>query len=76
MAYNRRNILKRIVDIQNTVLEHTCKGVSQEWVFNNIIAPNYHISRSTFYSYLSVNAKMELRKIEKIEKMQFQIVFK
>ncbi len=73
MAYNRKNILKRIVDIQNTVLEHTNKGVSQEWVYNNIIAPNYRVSRSTFYSYLSVNAKLELKKLEEVHKLQMSL---
>ncbi len=73
MAYNRKNILKRIVDIQNIVLDHTSKGVSQEWIFTNMVAPSYHISRSTFYSYLSVNAKLELKKIEEAQKMQMSL---
>lgn len=64
MAYNRRNILKRIIDIQDTTLEHTARGVTQEWVYNNLIFPTYRISRSCYYAYLGTNAKMELKRLD------------
>lgn len=64
MAYNRRNYLIRIVDVQHITLEHTAKGVNQEWLFNNVIAPTYHISRRTYYNWLSTPAKQDLKKIE------------
>ncbi|WP_297096410.1 hypothetical protein [uncultured Draconibacterium sp.] len=70
MSYNRRNILQRMIDIQNIVLSHTNRGVTQEWVFENEIFPVYKISRRTFYSYLNTNAKAELKKLNKVAEMQ------
>jgi hypothetical protein len=64
MAYNRRNILTRISKIQEITLEHTRKGVTQEWVFKNVIYPNYTISRRTYYNWLGTPAKQELKKLE------------
>jgi len=73
MAYNRRNILQRIIDIQNLTLEHTHKGVTQEYVYNNIIYPLYKISRSTYYSYLGTPAKRELKDMNLNQKRQLQL---
>lgn len=66
MAYNRKNLLGRMIEIQQITLSYTNKGVSQEWVLNNIINtdPIRRISRRTFYSYLATPAKMQLKKIE------------
>ena len=64
MAYNKRNLLERIVDVQNTTIEHTSRGVTQRWVYENIFkkAP-YRLSQNTFYKYLARNAKGELREL-------------
>jgi hypothetical protein len=63
MAYNRKNLLKRIVEIQEIYLKFQTKGMSGTWIHINIIQPNYHITRRTLSSYLSVNARRELREI-------------
>lgn len=63
MAYNKRNKLERIIEIQNITLEHTGRGVSQEWVFSNVIFPRFRISRTTYYVYLATPAKRELREL-------------
>ena len=65
MAYNRNNILQRIVTIQEITLKHTSNGVSQEFVYENVISKTFFISRSTYYRYLAQNAKHELKKYEK-----------
>jgi len=65
MAYNQRNILKRIVEIQNLTLEHTSRGVTQVWVYEHVIFPRFVISISTYYNYLSINAKTKLKDYEK-----------
>ncbi len=70
MSYNRKNLLQRQVDIQTIVLEHKARGVTQEWVYENLVFPAYRISRRTFYGYLGNNAKAELKTIVKAEKMQ------
>lgn len=63
MAYNKRNKLERIIEIQNITLEHTGRGVSQEWVYNNVIFPRFRISRTTYYVYLGTPARRELREL-------------
>lgn len=70
MAYNRINLLTLMVDVQNIVLEHTQRGVTQEHVYREIVYPTYRISRRTFYSYLSTPAKSDLKKIKEVQKMQ------
>jgi hypothetical protein len=61
MAYNRENILTRIVEIQDITLEHTRRGVTQKWVYENVVFPRYHISYACYNNYLSVPAKTELK---------------
>lgn len=68
MAYNRRNILKRIVEIQNLTLEHTSRGVTQVWVYEHVIQPRFVISVRTYYNYLNINAKRILNESEKQSK--------
>lgn len=64
MAYNRRNILTRIAKVQEITLEHTNRGVCQEWIYSHLVYPNYTISRRTYYYWLGINARQELRKLE------------
>jgi len=64
VAYNKKNKLTVIIEIQELTLEHTRRGVTQEWLFRNMIRPTYRISKRTYYSYLSCNAKRELNKME------------
>lgn len=61
MAYNKNNLLLKMVEIQNITLEHTKRGVKQEWVYTNVIWPQYRVSRGTYYRYLAYPAKAELR---------------
>lgn len=70
MAYNRINLLTLMVDVQNIVLEHTQRGVTQEYVYKTIVYPTYRISRRTYYTYLREPAKAELRKIKEVQKLQ------
>ena len=65
MAYNRKNLLNKIIEIQKTTLEQQAKGVTQKWIYENIIHTTYCISRATYYSYLGTNAKKELNDTER-----------
>lgn len=65
MGYNREDFLKRIIEVQNITLEHTKRGVSQKWIYQNIIYPRFMISIATYYNYLAYNAKQELKTINK-----------
>ncbi|MBE9468994.1 MAG: hypothetical protein IMY72_11845 [Bacteroidetes bacterium] len=60
-----KNRLKRIVKIQNITLENTKKGVTQQWVYDNLIYPQFFISQSTYYEYLRIPAKALLHKYDK-----------
>lgn len=64
MAYNRSNLLRRIIRIQEITSEHTQHGVTQEYVYRVYISKSFRISRSTYYNYLAINAKRELSKAE------------
>jgi hypothetical protein len=61
MSYNRRNLLQRIIDIQDIVLRHKLSGVTQKHVYEKIIFPTYKISFRTYNEYLAINAKAELK---------------
>lgn len=62
-GYNKRNFILKVIKIQEITLEHTSRGVTQAWIYREIIAPNYFISRTTYYKYLAFNAKSELKKL-------------
>ena len=67
MAYNRKNLLLKIIDIQETTLEMKQRGVSQKWIYENVISKKYNISLSTFNNYLAINAKRELKELERVQ---------
>lgn len=71
MAYNRRNLLNRVIKVQDVTLEHTKTGTSQQWVYNNIIFPTFAISIGTYYNYLACNAKAELKKLDQAEETHY-----
>lgn len=73
MAYTRKNLLKRIIDIQNLYLKKKKDGVTVTHVFENHIYPIYRISRATFYKYLATNAKKELHDMEHEDKKQLKM---
>ncbi len=73
MAYSRQNLLEKILEIQQITLEYTRKGVSQQWVYENVVRPRFYISMRTYNSYLSTNAKAQLRKSEAREKDQLSL---
>lgn len=64
MAYNKRYLLQKIVEVQEIVLQYKDKGVSQAWVYCNIIANRYHISEATFNRYMGINAKEQLKRLQ------------
>lgn len=70
MAYNSINRLRKIVDIQNIYKKHSKNhfGSSTDtWIFENLISPVYHISRATFYNYLSEPASRMLNEMMNIK---------
>lgn len=63
MAYNKKNLLKKIIEIQTIVLTEKKRGASQVWIYRTLVASQYHISESTFNNYLAINARRELEKL-------------
>jgi hypothetical protein len=58
------NYLKKVVDVQNITLGYTSRGISQAWVYRNVIYPRFFISSRTFYRWLEEPAKRELSEVE------------
>lgn len=65
MAYNRKNLLSKIIEIQQTTLEHKKKGSTQKWIYENVIEQKYCICQATYNNYLATNAKKELNDMER-----------
>lgn len=64
MTIRSKHLLKRIIAVQETVLEHQKHGATQAWIYRNVIANTYYISESTFNRYLCLNAKKELKELD------------
>ncbi len=77
MAYNNKNTLQKMVRVQNIVLEHKKHGVTQLYIYENIIKDMFLISYSTFNRWLAYPAKQELKngKRAKTDKKQLTIKF-
>lgn len=65
MAYNKRNLYLKVIEIQDKVLAGQKRGDTQKEIFFNEIESVYHISMATFYNYLNMPAKLKLEKLEK-----------
>jgi len=61
---SRLNYYKRVLTVQQIYTENHEKGLSNVWIHENIIHPRFFICISTFYAYLTINAKAEIKKIE------------
>lgn len=78
MAYNKRNLYLKIIEIQDIVIRGQKRGDSQKEIFYNEIEKVYFISMRTFYNYLDINAKAELKKLDdrdKAKKAQLSFAF-
>jgi len=64
MAYNRENFLRRVIDIQDITLQHTQRGVTQKYVYENYIKDQFRICKSSFDKYMCLNARRELRTLK------------
>lgn len=62
-GYNKHFLL-RVLAVQNLYNEHKHDGVTVRHVFYKHIYPKFPMSYSTFYEYLAVNARCELRKLD------------
>jgi hypothetical protein len=70
MAYNKNNFLLRVKEINEIYLEYSRKGCFTEYIYNTYIKDRYHISRTTFYTYLTIPYERQLKKIQEQRAMQ------
>jgi hypothetical protein len=77
MAYNRRYLLQRIIEVQDIVKANISRGVSQKHTYYNEIAPRFHISWSAYNRWLSYPAEQELKRdfadVKRPEKVQLTL---
>lgn len=79
MAYNRRNILLRIIEVQAIYKENSKNWedgpgfMSDRHIFNTIIYPKYKISKACFYEYLRTPAEKQLKELESKRKEQLTL---
>ena len=59
------NTLRKMIKVQDITLEHTRRGITQQWVYDNIILQDFYICQSTYYEYLRTPAKALLKKVSK-----------
>lgn len=76
MAYTRKNLLQRMIDIQAIYMDHSKHhkgGCTDRYIYRELVFPVYRISERTFYDYLNTNAKKELNDILEAEKKQLSL---
>lgn len=64
MAYNRENILTKILKIQEIALQHNRQGLFFKEIFHKHIEKQFNISKRTFDTYLGTNARKELKELQ------------
>lgn len=75
MAYNRENLLRKIIEIQDIVLLWKQMDIPQRVIYRKYIEKQYHISCSCFDKYLAVNAKQELKALLAKKEQQLKLKF-
>ena len=70
MAYNRKNFLTTVLFVQEFYLEQHERGIPNTKIVENLKEHNVHISLATFYNYLQIPAKRDLKRIEQQRKQQ------
>lgn len=73
MAYNKNNFLQRVKEINEVYKEYASKGLFNEYIFKNYIRDRFHISRATFYNYLTIPYEKELKRIQQQKAAQLSL---
>jgi hypothetical protein len=64
MAYNRENLLKRIAEVREIVLEHRKHDTPQIKIYEKYIKDKFHISYSTFNEWLTISPHAQLKELQ------------
>ncbi len=73
MAYNRENFLKGVLIVQDIYLQHSDSGLNNREIFKRYVNPNYPMSERTFYEYLALNARKELKELQEVKRLQMSL---
>jgi hypothetical protein len=77
---SKKNFLLQVLAVQEIYTKHKYvngrdSGLSNRFIFQNYIFPIYAMEERTFYNYLAINAKLELKKIKEQEDLQPKLNF-
>lgn len=73
MAFSRKNFLLRVKEVNELYKEKQRIGLSTEFIHRTFIAPQFHISRSTLYEWLTIPYAKQLREIAEAEVKQAEL---
>lgn len=74
MAYNRINLLKKIIEVQELTLHQYHKvGFTYKEIYWQYIYPKYHICYRTFHTYLGTPAKKQLKELQENREKQLKL---
>ncbi len=73
MAYNSKNRLELIIDIQEIAKKWQKVGLNNKQIFIRHVKPIYKFSKRTFDEYLGIPAVRDLKKIKAEEALQFSL---
>lgn len=74
MAYNRINLLKKIIEVQELTLHQYHKvGLTYKEIYWQYIYPKYHICYRTFHTYLGTPAKKQLKELQENREKQLKL---
>ncbi|MFJ1492619.1 hypothetical protein [Capnocytophaga canis] len=74
MAYNRINLLKKIIEVQELTLHQYHKvGLTYKEIYWQHIYPKYHICYRTFHTYLGTPAKKQLKELQQAKAQQLEL---
>ncbi len=63
MAYLKTNYLKKVLLIQEIYKTNSNRGIPNSVIWSAYVYPIFMISERTFYNYLGINARSELRQL-------------
>lgn len=74
MAYNKINLLNKIIEIQElTLYQYHKVGLTYKEIYWQYIFPKYHICYRTFHTYLGTPAKKQLKELREIKIQQLNL---
>jgi hypothetical protein len=73
MAYNRENFLKGVLIVQDIYLQHSDSGLNNREIFKRYVNPSYPMTERTFYEYLAINARKELKELQEVKRLQMSL---